>query len=127
MLTTYRVLVAEDEPAVAEHISDLVTEAEGVVVGPAATVHEARKLLSDGVSVDLALLDVNLADGTVTPVLEALTARGVPTVLYTGADVPADLRKRHPGLVALSKPVPPARLIAELRKLVGQVSQARPR
>ncbi len=121
MLSSYRVLVVEDEQAVAEHINDLLTEAEGVVIGPAATLSDAQKLLAEGVSIDAALLDLNLPDGAVTPVLEALSARGVPTVVYTGGEVPPSVRKRHPDLIALAKPVRPARLIAELRRVTGQL------
>jgi CheY-like chemotaxis protein len=124
MLAGCRVLVVEDEPLVAETISDLLTEAEGVPVGPAATVREARQLLKGGTVPDAALLDVNLSDGLVTPVLEALSARGIPTVVYTGSAIPEDVRQRHPDLVALSKPVLPARLIGELRKLMDRSSRA---
>ena len=113
------VLVVEDEALVAATISDLLTEAEGVPVGPAATVSEARRLIKDSPSLNAALLDVNLGDGLVTPVLEALSARGIPTVVYTGSAVPEDVRRRHPNLIALSKPVLPARLIGELRKVIG--------
>ncbi len=119
MLAGCRVLVVEDEPRVVETISDLLTEAEGVPVGPAATVSEARRLIKDNPSLNAALLDVNLGDGLVTPVLEALNARGVPTVVYTGAAVPEDVRQRHPDLIALTKPVLPARLIGELRRVIG--------
>jgi CheY-like chemotaxis protein len=119
MLAGCCVLVVEDEPRVAETISDLLTEAEGVPVGPAATVSEARRLIKDSPSLNAALLDVNLGDGLVTPVLEALSARGIPTVVYTGSAVPEDVRRRHPDLIALSKPVLPARLIGELRKVIG--------
>jgi CheY-like chemotaxis protein len=124
MLAGCRVLVVEDEPLVAETISDLLTEAEGVPVGPAATVREARQLLKGGTVPDAALLDVNLSDGLVTPVLEALSARGIPTVVYTGSAIPEDVRQRHPDLVALSKPVLPSRLIGELRKLMDRSSRA---
>jgi CheY-like chemotaxis protein len=124
MLAGYRVLVVEDEVLVASAISELLTEAEGVPVGPAASVCEARRLIKDGPTLDAALLDVNLSDGSVTPVLEALSARGIPTVVYTGGVVPEDVRQRHPDLLALSKPVLPARLIGELRKLIGS---SRPR
>jgi CheY-like chemotaxis protein len=114
MLEGFRVLVVEDEPLVADGLGDLLAEAEGVPVGPASSVH----LIKDGPAVDAALLDVNLRDGPVTPVLEALSARGVPTVVYTGSAVPEDVRQRHPELIALAKPVPPARLIGELRKVI---------
>jgi DNA-binding response OmpR family regulator len=108
MLAGYRVLVVEDETLVAETITEILTEAEGVPVGPAATVRHGRQLIKDGPALDAALLDVNLGDGSVTPVLEALSARGVPTVLYTGGTVPDHVRQRHPDLIALSKPVLPA-------------------
>jgi DNA-binding NtrC family response regulator len=118
MLAGYRVLVVEDEPLVAEDLKALLAEAEGEPVGPASSVREAQHLIKDGPAVDAALLDVNLRDGPVTPVLEALSARGVPTVVYTGGTVPEDVRQRHPELIALAKPVPPARLIGELRKVI---------
>ena len=88
-------------------------------VGPASSVREARQLIRDVTVLDAAVLDVNLADGSVTPILEALSARGIPTVIYTGGVVPEDVRRRHPDLIALSKPVLPARLIGELRKAIG--------
>jgi DNA-binding NtrC family response regulator len=120
MLAGSRVLVVEDEPLLAETISDLLMEAEGVPVGPAASIREARQLIKDSRSLDAALLDVNLGDGVVTPVLEALSARGVPTVVYSGGAVPEDVRQRHPDLIALSKPVLPARLIGELRRVMAR-------
>ena len=120
MLAGYRVLVVEDEALIAEDIRELLSEAEGVTIGPAATVREARLLIKQGPPVDAALLDVNLGDGVVTPILEALSARGIPTVVYTGGAIPEDVRHRHPDLIALSKPVLPARLIGELRKLIGK-------
>jgi DNA-binding NtrC family response regulator len=119
MLSGCRVLVVEDEALIADDISHLLIEAEGVPIGPIASVMEARRLLKDGTLLDAALLDVNLSDGPVTPVLEALKARGIPTLLYTGGEVPEGIRQRHPDLIALSKPVQPARLIGELRRLMG--------
>jgi len=127
MLNGHRVLVVEDEALVAESISHLLIEAEGVPVGPLSSVAEARQLIKGGTPLDAALLDVNLADGPVTPVLEALNARGIPTLVYTGGSVPEGVRQRHPDLITLSKPVPPARLIAELRRLLGGTVLAGPR
>ena len=119
MLAGYRVLVVEDEALVAAGICELLFEAEGVPIGPASSAKEARQLIQDGVVLDSALLHVNLADGVVTPVLEALFDGGTPTDVYTGGAVPDDVRQRHPELTALSKPVLPARLIGELRKVIG--------
>jgi CheY-like chemotaxis protein len=124
MLAGSRVLVVEDEALIAMGIGAMLTDAEGVPVGPVCSVREARQLIKDAAVLDAAVLDVNLADGSVTPILEALRARGIPTGIYTGGVVPEDVRHRHPDLIALSKPVLPARLIGELRKAIG-TSKAR--
>jgi DNA-binding NtrC family response regulator len=124
MLAGCRVLVVEDEALIALGISAMLTDAEGVPVGPACSVREARQLIKDAAVLDAAVLDVSLADGAVTPVLEALSARGIPTVVYTGGVVPEDVCQRHPDLIVLSKPVLPARLIGELRKAI-RTSRAR--
>jgi DNA-binding NtrC family response regulator len=79
MLAGSRVLVVEDEALIAMSISAMLTEADGVPVGPASSVREARQLIRDVTVLDAAVLDVNLADGAVTPILEALSARGIPT------------------------------------------------
>ena len=122
MLSNRRVLIVEGEPLVAEHVKDIVTEAEGVAIGPVGTVAEARQLVRNGLAVDVAILDINLGDGAVTPLLEALKARGIPTLVYTGGEVPEPLMKRHPDLRVLRKPVAPARLIAELRRMTRTVA-----
>ncbi|WP_147023112.1 response regulator [Microvirga aerophila] len=67
MLAGCRILVVEDEALVAETIRDLLTEAEGVPVGPAATISEARRLIKESPSLNAALLDVNLGDGLCDP------------------------------------------------------------
>ena len=125
MLNGVRVLVVEDERLVAEHIADVLEEAEAVVVGPISTGTEARQLVRSGVKIDVAVLDLNLADGSAMPLLEALAARRVPALIYSGAALPDPIRRRHPELVALTKPAAPARLIAELRRATGQLVLAR--
>jgi DNA-binding response OmpR family regulator len=113
MLSGIRVLIVEDEPLVAATLTDVVEEAEGEVVGIARSVSEARQMIRR-LSFDMAVLDLNLSDGEVTPVLEALQARKAPTFIYSGGDLPARVRERHPELVALRKPVLPGRLVAEI-------------
>jgi DNA-binding response OmpR family regulator len=113
MLSGIRVLVVEDEPLVAATLSDAVQDAGGEVVAIASSVSEARRLIRM-LAFDVAVLDLNLADGEVTPVLEALHASKAPTVIYSGGDLPAKVRQRHPELVALRKPVLPGRIVAEI-------------
>jgi DNA-binding NtrC family response regulator len=121
MLSGYQVLVVEDEAIVAEDISEAIREAEGVVLGPFPGAREARDLLKGDSRVDVAVLDVNVRDGAITPVLEALHARRIPTVIYTGGALPKYMRRRHPDLTVLSKPIRTARLIAELRRVKGKL------
>ena len=113
MLSGIRVLIVEDEALVAATLSDAVEDAGGEVVGIASSVSEARRLIRM-LAFHVAVLDLNLADGEVTPVLEALHACKAPTVIYSGGDLPAKVRQRHPELVALRKPALPARIVAEI-------------
>jgi DNA-binding response OmpR family regulator len=113
MLSGIRVLIVEDEPLAATTLSDAVEEAGGVVVGIARTVAEARQIIKVLVF-DVAVLDLHLPDGEVTPILEALHARKAPTVVYSGDELPAKVRQRHPDLVVLRKPVLPGRIVAEI-------------
>jgi len=115
VLNGRRVLLVEDDPLVVETIRDMVGEAGGEVAASPATMAEARRLLRADAVFDVALLDVNLADGEVTPLLEALQTRRVPVVVFSGGELPPTLLKRHPTLRVLRKPVIKARLVAELR------------
>ena len=103
MLSGCRVLVIEDEPIIAEDLCDDLTAAEAIVVGPVASVGEARRMLKGGTAVDAALLDLNLSDGEVTPVLEALRAKRVPVVIYTGGSLPERVLQRHPRVLGLHR------------------------
>lgn len=113
MLSGTRVLLVEDEAIIALDLADTFASAGADVVGPASSVREALRLL-DGARVDTALLDFNVADGEVTPVLDLLVARGVPVVIYTGRGLPEDLCARHPNLSVLRKPLSTARIVEEL-------------
>lgn len=115
MINGLRVLVVEDDPAISLDITDLIERAEGQVVGPVKSIRDAQQILKTH-EIDGAILDVNLSDGDITPVLEALRARRVPIVVYTGTGLPEKVGERHPDLVVLQKPVQPGRLIGELQR-----------
>ena len=117
MLSGLHVLVVEDDPTIAMYLADVITGAEGAVLGPFGSLREARSFLGTAQPVDVAILDVNLADGDVTPVLEALRARATPILVYTASErLPDRMMDRHPDLVVLQKPVQPGRLVGELRR-----------
>ena len=115
MLSGLRVLVVEDESIFATELTQVINEAEGEVVGPLSSATQAPALLKAG-DIDLAVLDAELSDGEVTPLVEALYARGVPFVLCSGQEIPRRIADRHPDLRALRKPVDATRVVAELRR-----------
>jgi len=82
-----RVLVVEDEALVAMLVEDGLLEAGASVLGPAASVGEALRLIDavmqDG-GLSAAVLDLNLGGEAVTPVADRLAAIGVPFVFATG-------------------------------------------
>jgi DNA-binding NtrC family response regulator len=114
------VLVAEDECIIALDLADIFESAGATVIGPAATVREALSLLA-AKPVDRACLDFNLADGEVTPVMEMLSSKGVPMVVYTGRGLPPELASRHPHVTVLRKPESHKRLVTELAAARGKV------
>lgn len=81
------VLIVEDEFLIAMDLKLLLERRGWCVFGPAATIVEALKLLNVELPA-VALLDVTLKDGTVTPVAEALRARNVPFVVASAYDRP---------------------------------------
>lgn len=112
----WHILVIEDDGLIAMDISDTLDQLGHVVVGPMRTVESALATIDNEV-VDLALLDVNLANGeTSYPIAEALRQRGVPFAFLTGygeADLDESFRDRP----VLSKPIDEKILSQTLRKL----------
>lgn len=109
-----RILVAEDEPVIALDVASAVEEAGGEVVGPAASVRQALLLVErDGVMA--AILDVDLLDGNVGPVIEELMRRGIPVVIHSGGGLGPELLQRFPDVDVYNKPAP-------MRQLLGRVA-----
>lgn len=101
-----RILVVEDEVFVALDVAATVEDAHGTVIGPVGTVKKAIELI-DRQDVDAAILDVNLADGDLEPILERLRSRNIFVVVHTGGGMPAHVAARYPEVPVFRKPVPP--------------------
>lgn len=113
------VLVAEDELLIAMDL-ELQLERHGWrVLGPAATVDEALRLLESSPAPVAALLDVNLRGELVTPLAEALRARGIPFLLVSAYDRVDIKEPALHGAVTLGKPVDAPRLLATLARLAS--------
>jgi CheY-like chemotaxis protein len=113
-----RVLVVEDEALMAYDLSDQLTEAGFTVVGPALEAAQALELLARE-GCDVAVLDVNLGNGTTSePIALELKRRAIPFIVASGYS-----RDQHPsaaflGAPQLMKPIRVAVLLLELRKLI---------
>lgn len=114
-LTGLCILVAEDDYLQAVGMTQVLEQAGAAIVGPARTGREARQLFLDQ-RPHLAVLDVGLADGLCSRLVEILERRRVPYVLVSGYDQ-ASLPKFH-GAEFLSKPVDDRLLLARIAKLL---------
>ena len=111
------VLVVEDEFLIALDLAQLLRRHGWRVLGPAATVDQALRLLR-GATPDVALLDVNLRGEPVTPVAAALRARGVPFVLASAYDHVDQIAPALAEVPNLRKPFDEGRLLAALARAV---------
>jgi two-component system, response regulator PdtaR len=110
-------LVVEDEFLIARELELLLTNKGWDVLGPANSVAGALELLRNDCP-DIAVLDLNVLDGMVTRVAEALKSRGVPFVIASGHDpgaVDAPVLSDAPWL---AKPLNGDSLVSALRRLL---------
>ncbi len=113
-----RVLLVEDDFIVAYDMQMLLEEQGAQVVGPAASLAEARELLSISAP-SVAVLDVNLHGELVFPLVEDLRARDIPFIFATAY---ADDDRLFPACAKdaprLAKPVLPNLLVGQIAKML---------
>jgi CheY-like chemotaxis protein len=117
MLDQKAILIVEDNAFLAVDLAMAVEDLGGCVVGPVARVDEAMSLL-DVHQLAGAVLDSQLEDRDITPVVTSLVAQGIPLVIHTGTGIPSALALAHPDLPVLFKPLKPA-IVLEL--LMGRM------
>ena len=108
-----RVLVVEDEFVIALTAEDMLVKLGATMVGPAASVQKALRLLQVE-PVDAAMLDVSLNGERVDPVARWLSENGIPFVMTTGYDAVPDF----PSAPVLGKPYTRAGLEAALVRVL---------
>jgi CheY-like chemotaxis protein len=96
-----RVLVVEDEAAVALMLDDVLAERGALVVGPAADAESALQLIA-AERINCAVVDYGLVGGTSLPVADALMASGVPFLFASGYDI-GGIDPRYAGVPRLEK------------------------
>lgn len=104
-----KVLIVEDETLVAMLLEDMLADHGCEVAGTAARVSQARAMVEEGLAIEAAILDVNLAGEPSFPLAELLAARGVPFVFATGyGALPSDC---FPDAPLIHKPVDQRQLL----------------
>lgn len=114
----HRILIAEDEMIVAFDLCDTVEEAGFHVEGPHAGVSSAM-LAFQKEKPDLAILDVSLHDGNTFEFARTLAAENVPILFHTGSDTVDEVEARFPGAQTLTKPCPPADMLAAVNTILA--------
>ncbi len=117
-LAGLRVLIVEDEGAVALLIEDMLLDLGCDIAGSAADLDAACRLASSE-SLDLALLDLNLAGSSSLPVAEILRRRGIPLVFSTGYGV-GSLPAEFQSYPTLAKPYVLSALQAKILLALGR-------
>jgi DNA-binding response OmpR family regulator len=100
-----RVLLVENQAAIAVDVADELERAGYTVAGPFSRCDNSMEWLQSN-RPDLALLDLLLADGPCTKVAQELRRRGIPFVVFSGdaADLGPDLVEAIRGAPVVSKP-----------------------
>jgi CheY-like chemotaxis protein len=86
------ILVAEEEYFNADNVARALERSGADILGPVRTVDGALALLEVLHRVDGAVLDINLHDEAIHPLIDVLEARNIPYVFATDheeADIPA--------------------------------------
>ncbi len=107
-----RVLVAEDEFAIAMFLEDYLELKGAQVVGPAGDLQALGRLVDEN-PIDVALLDINLGGELVYRLADA----GTPFMLTSGYD--DNLPSRFAGAPRCTKPYHIEALVQQLARLVA--------
>ena len=112
-----RVLIVEDELMIRMLLVDMVGELGYTIAAEAAQIEEALEAARN-TDFDIAILDVNLNGRPISPVADALVARGRPFIFVTGYADPA-VAELHANRPVLKKPFHLDNLKLTLQEALG--------
>lgn len=118
MSDRYKILVVEDDALIAMELEERLQDMGYDVVGPAATVADAREAIA-ATRPDAALLDSNLGGVSSTDLAAGLAADGVPVAFCTGYDTIRNLPPLLQHAPILTKPIADADLLKVLKRLIS--------
>jgi DNA-binding response OmpR family regulator len=116
-LSGRRVLVIEDEYFLADDIVRALTALGAGVVGPYGDLAEATHALEGDITIDAAIVDVNLWNEIVFPLARILRSRQVPFVFTTGYDR-SSITPEFDDVRLCSKPLDVKSLARELSTMI---------
>jgi CheY-like chemotaxis protein len=112
-----RVLVIEDESLVAMLIEDVLSELGHEPVAVAARLDEAMNH-ARALSFDLAIVDINLNGQRTDPLVEILSARGIPFLFASGYGA-AGVAAEWAHIPIVQKPFQPYELASAIRRALA--------
>jgi two-component system, response regulator PdtaR len=113
-----RILLAEDEFITAFDLCDTFEEAGYEIEGPHAGICSAMLACQKG-KPDLAVLDIELADGLTFELAQKLIDENIPVILHSERDEAQELAARFPRAITLTKPCPPAELLDAVSRVLA--------
>jgi CheY-like chemotaxis protein len=122
-LTGHKVLIVEDEYLIADDLAALLRDAGAEVIGPAASLPIAMRIIQHADAIDAAVLDINLRGIEVFPLARELQRRGVPILFMTGYDE-NNIPEEFASVRRCEKPTGATRVVGELSGMLGPVPAA---
>jgi len=96
----------KDEVLIALSIESDLRDAGAAVVQLVGSVIEAQRTIHESSVFDVAVVDLQLADGDAGPLIQILWEQGIPVVVATGAIVERNPQCAREGVMVLQKPYP---------------------
>lgn len=113
-----RVFIVEDEAILLCDLEDMVTHMGLQIVGSATSLDQAIKLVSSGLEIDVALLDMNLNGESSDPVADLLLEKGAGLLFVSGYGRHG-LSDRFSDCHVLQKPYDETKLSNALQRLLA--------
>jgi CheY-like chemotaxis protein len=101
---------------IAMSVEFCLQDAGAAVVKIANSIALAQSALDEGIPFDAAVVDLHLADGNVSPLIQVLSERGIPVVITTGDEVDRGQPAPSKAVAILQKPHADSDLINAIQK-----------
>lgn len=121
VLVGRRILVVEDQYAIALDLCESLDREGASVVGPAASAEDALRILEASGPPDVAVLDIRLRGGPVYPVADRLQELGVPYLFTTACEMD-EIPERYRRAPRFDKPVRLSSILDAIRQQVTSVT-----